>query len=309
MTLDDGADTLGAFLQASRSRITPQEAGLILYGDRRRVSGLRREELAMLAGVSSSYYARLEQGQSRNASPQVLDAIASALHLNDAERLHLRRLGERSNRRPQPERTVREAADPALAQLLESIGDLPALVLTRLDMHFLPGISTLTRRRASRPDRIWPRWFSSTPILGSCMSTGVPRAALSSAIAVVGNLRLAVGLHPDDPALASLVGSLSIASATFGSLWADQRVQACATAEYEIHHPLVGSLTVTQQTLRSVDHPDQTLVTHTAPKGSVSAEALQLLAQLVGNQREDPTLGGRAEHAANVAPLEGGRLQ
>jgi transcriptional regulator with XRE-family HTH domain len=312
MTLDDGADTLGAFLQASRSRITPEEAGLILYGDRRRVSGLRREELAMLAGVSSSYYARLEQGQSRNASPQVLEAIASALHLNDAERLHLRRLGERSNRRPQPERTAREVADPALSQLLESVGDLPALVLgRRSDVLAWNPVGHALLAGHLRFDA--PSSQQTRPNMAALVFLDADTQELyvdwrSKSRAVVGNLRLVVGLHPDDPALASLVGSLSIASATFGSLWADQRVQACATAEYEIHHPLVGDLTVTQQTLRSIDHPDQTLVTHTAPKGSASAEALQLLAQLVGNQREDPTLRGGAEHAVDVAPPAGGRL-
>ena len=87
--------------------------------------------------------------------------------------------------------------------------------------------------------------------------------------------------------MASLVGTLSIASEAFGSLWADHRVQACATAEYELHHPLVGGLTVTQQSLRSIESPDQTLITHTAPASSASAEALKLLAQLVGDQHEE----------------------
>src|SRR5665213_3782509 len=104
MTTNEPSDSLGTFLQASRARITPEEAGLTIYGDRRRVTGLRREELAMRAGVSSSYYTRLEQGQSSNASAQVLDAIAAALHLNDAERRHLRRLAESSGRRPSPKR-------------------------------------------------------------------------------------------------------------------------------------------------------------------------------------------------------------
>jgi len=102
--------------------------------------------------------------------------------------------------------------------------------------------------------------------------------------AVAGNLRLAVGLHPDDTLLAALIGTLSMASTTFGRYWADHRVQACATAVYELHHPLVGDLTVTQQTLRSIERPDQTLITHTTPIGSPSAEALKLLAQIIGDR-------------------------
>lgn len=108
---------------------------------------------------------------------------------------------------------------------------------------------------------------------------------LAKARAVVGNLRLTAGRHPDDALLASLIGSLSMASGTFGSLWGDQRVQACASAVYALHHPLVGALDVTQQTLRSIDTPDQTLITHTAPADSPSREALALLAQIVGDRR------------------------
>jgi hypothetical protein len=98
--------------------------------------------------------------------------------------------------------------------------------------------------------------------------------------AVVGNLRLTVGAHPDDPALASLIGRLAMASPEFNTLWADQRVQACATADYELRHPRIGTLTVTQQTLRSVEQPDQTLVTCTAAPGSASAAALDMLEHL-----------------------------
>jgi MmyB-like transcription regulator ligand binding domain len=98
--------------------------------------------------------------------------------------------------------------------------------------------------------------------------------------AVVGNLRLVAGAHPDDPALAALIGRLTMASPEFSELWADHRVQACATARYDLRHPQIGELTVTQQTLRSIEHPDQTLVTCTAPTGSASAEALGMLAHV-----------------------------
>lgn len=288
MTAADKTDSLGAFLRASRSRITPEEAGLTLYGDHRRVAGLRREELAMLAGVSSGYYTRLEQGQSRNASPQVLDAIASALHLNDAERVHLRQLNERNGRGSRPARPVREEADAALLELLESLSGVPALVMgSRSDVLAWNPLGHALLAGQLQLDA--PATQQTRPNMATLIFLDDDTRHLyvdwrAKTRAVVGNLRLAVGQRPDDPVLASLVGSLSIASETFGALWADQRVQACATAVYELQHPLVGNLAVTQQTLRSIDQPGQTLVTHTAPADSASAEALRLLAQIVGDQ-------------------------
>lgn len=280
-------DTLGAFLQASRARVSPESAGLTLYGDRRRVAGLRREELAMLAGVSSSYYTRLEQGQSRNASPQVLDALASALRLDDAERLHLRRLAEHGGRRARPRRPAAEVADPALMELLTALAGVPALVLGRrsdvlawnpLGHALLAG--HLDADAPTRPDDTRPNMATMVFLDDHTRELYADWWAKSRAI--VGNLRLVAGQHPEDPVLAALVGSLSMQSPDFASLWADHRVQACATAVYTLHHPLVGDVTVTQQTLRSVDHPDQALVTHTAPAGSPSTEALSLLAHMVG---------------------------
>ena len=292
MTANDSIGSLGAFLQASRARITPDEAGLTLYGDRRRVPGLRREELAMLAGVSVSYLTRLEQGQSRGASLHVLDALADALHLDDAERQHMRRLAEHLGRRTAPKRPAAEVADPALAELLRSVGDVPALVLgRRTDVlawnplgHALLG---------GHLDADAPAAAATRPNMAALVFLDANVRELyvdwrAKCRAVVGNLRLVAGQHPDDPVLTSLIGTLSITSPEFASLWADHRVRACATAIYALHHPLVGNLAVTQQTLRSIDHPDRTLVTHTAPQGSASAEALTLLAQIVGDRPAPP---------------------
>ncbi|WP_022885901.1 helix-turn-helix domain-containing protein [Glaciibacter superstes] len=282
---------LGDFLQASRARITPEGAGLTLYGDRRRVPGLRREELAMLAGVSSSYYTRLEQGQSRNASPQVLDAIASALHLNDAERTHLRDLADSAGRRSRPKKPPAETADPALRELLASLGDVPSLILSRRsDVLAWNPLGHLLL--ASHLDPASAHSPATRPNMAALVFLDSETRSLyadwrAKSRAVVGNLRLVAGKHVDDPLLASLIGSLTLASTEFASLWADHRVQPCATAVYELQHPLVGTLTLTQQTLRSVDHPDQCLVTHTAPAGSPTTQALTLLAQLVGSAPEE----------------------
>lgn len=275
---------LGAFLKACRARVQPEEAGLTPYGGRRRVAGLRREELALLAGVSPSYYARLEQGQSRHASPQVIDAIAAALGLAAAEREHLHRLAATVGRTRVLRPSATEQADPALLELLTAMRDVPAVILGRrsdvlawnltghalLASHLDQASATVPGRRPNMTEMIfldpdsrelYVDWHSKTR-------------------AVVGNLRLVTGAHPDDPALASLVGKLAMASPEFNALWADQRVQACATARYDLHHPQIGNLTVTQQTLRSVERPDQSLVTCTAPAGSASAAALTMLVHI-----------------------------
>jgi transcriptional regulator with XRE-family HTH domain len=292
---------LAAFLQASRARISPEDAGLRGYGERRRVAGLRREEVAMLAGVSVSYYTRLEQGQSSHASPQVIDALASALRLDAAEQAHLKTLAAQSGRHKPAKRPAPERPDAALLELLASLGDVPALVLGRRS-------DVLAWNRmghalvASHLDPGSPSSPSTRPNMAGMVFLDEHTRALyadwrAKSRAVVGNLRLVVGDNPDDPILASLIGSLTMASTEFATLWADVRVQACATAVYEFDHPLVGTFSVTQQTLRSIDHPDQTLVTHTAGHDSDAAVALRLLAQLLDER----------QGAIAVVPRSGGQ--
>src|SRR5689334_2629072 len=127
----DAKRQLGEFLQTRRSQLRPQDVGLSTYGDRRRVPGLRREELALLAGVSTSYYSRLEQGHSSNASPEVLNAIARALRLDEAEQRHLHELAAGSRRRPGAPKRALETLTPAVRQLLVALGDVPVVVLGR----------------------------------------------------------------------------------------------------------------------------------------------------------------------------------
>lgn len=289
------AGELGDYLKSCRARLLPEDLGLTSYGGRRRVAGLRREELAQLAGVSPSYYARLEQGQSRHASPQVLDAIAAALRLTGPERDHLRALAASAGRRRAIRPAPVEHADPALLELLDAMPQVPALVLgrrsdvlawNRLGHALLAGNQdfdspAVPGRRVNMPELVF--LDPDTRELYSDWD--------SKARAVVGNLRLAAGAHPDDPALATLIGRLSMASREFSTLWTDHRVQDCAATRYRLHHPHVGDLTVTQQTLRSIDHPEQTLVTNTVEPGSPSAEALVLLAHSIHpEQKPNPTM-------------------
>ncbi|MEU7872472.1 helix-turn-helix transcriptional regulator [Dactylosporangium sp. NPDC049140] len=276
---------LGAFLASRRAQLRPSDVGLVDYSERRRVPGLRREEVAQLAGVGFSYYSRLEQGQSLNASPDVLDAIARALRFTDVERRHLHTLARSPRRGPARVRSAPERMAQETVHLLAAMGDAPALVLGRrndvlawnrcghaLFAGHLP--LEAPRRADTRPNMA--RLVFGDPHVRDLYADWPAKAR-----AVVGNLRLLVGDDPEDPALRELVGALSIESAQFAQLWADHRVRDCDIAEYTMRHPLVGELTVTQQTLAVPLAPGQRLVVATAATGSDAAVSLALLAHLV----------------------------
>jgi transcriptional regulator with XRE-family HTH domain len=305
MTDHDGGGELGAFLKACRARRQPEDLGLTSYGGRRRVPGLRREELAQLAGLSPSYYARLEQGQSRHASPQVLDALAAALDLTAAEREHLRALAATAGRRRAVRPSPVEHADPDLLELLDAMPQVPALILGRRSdvLAWNPmGHALLAANQDRDAPAVPGRRVNMTELVFLDPDTRELYADWDrKARAVVGNMRLVAGAHPEDCALAALIGRLTMASPQFCALWADHRVHACATARYELHHPQVGELTVTQQTLRSIERPDQTLVTCTAPASTASAEALAVLAHIANPGPRQAPPADRAARARSVA--------
>ncbi|MET0493281.1 MAG: helix-turn-helix transcriptional regulator [Actinoplanes sp.] len=271
---------LGEFLQARRAQLQPADVGVVAYGDRRRVSGLRREELALLAGVSPSYYARLEQGQSVNTSPEVLDAIAQALQLDEAEHRHLRDLAAGTRRRTRTRRPAPERVTPAVRQLIAALGDTPTVVLGRRgDVlawnragwalyagHLDPDAPDDPARRPNMPRLVFL----------DAHTRDLYADWPAKARAVVGTLRLSSGRHPDDPHLAALIGELSVKSPEFSAMWAAHRVKSGDVAVYEMRHPLVGAMTVTQQSLLT----EQGLhaVVATTEAGSPSQAAMTLLA-------------------------------
>ncbi|GJF31636.1 transcriptional regulator [Kitasatospora sp. NE20-6] len=277
---------LADFLQARRSLLRPEDVGLRTYGERRRVPGLRREELAMLAGISAPYYARLEQGRSRNASREVLDAIATALCLDESERTHLHELARAPERgraapRPRPERVT-----PATGALLTALEGTPAIVMGRRG-DVLAWNTQGHALFAGHFDRGSPAEPSRRPNMAKLVFLDAHTRDLytdwpAKARAVVGNLRLTAGRYPEDPLLAGLVGELTMRSPEFAAMWADHRILACDVADYEMHHPTVGILTVTQQTLQSPQGTGPAVVIATAAPGSPSATALSLLAQAGG---------------------------
>ncbi|UMP06871.1 helix-turn-helix domain-containing protein [Amycolatopsis sp. EV170708-02-1] len=274
---------LGEFLKARRAGLRPEDIGLAQHGERRRVPGLRREELALLAGVSPSYYSRLEQGQSLNASPEVLDAIAGALGLDEAERRHLHNLASaprrsREGRRPAPERVT-----PAVRRLVDVLAEVPVVVLGRRS-DVLAWNRTGHALFAGHLDPDSPDHPARRPNMTRLVFSDAHTRDLyadwqAKAKDVVGNLRLAAGNHPDDPLLASLIGELTLKSPDFGAIWADHRVRACDVGVYEMRHPLVGTMRVTQQTLHT--EQGQKVVVATTEPGSASEHALALLTRTV----------------------------
>ncbi|MFJ4184569.1 helix-turn-helix domain-containing protein [Kitasatospora sp. NPDC089509] len=277
----NGPGPLGDFLRARRTRLRPADVGLRQLGPRRRVAGLRREEVAQLAGVSVSYYTRLEQGLSRGASAEVLDAIARALLLGDHEREHLDRLADAARhaprvRRPRPERLTDGTRD-----LLRALDGVPTVVLGRRT-DVLAWNALGHALLAGHLDRDSPDDPARRPNLNRMLFLDAHTRELYAdwprkARTVVGNLRAAVGRHPEDRLLAELIGELTMNSPEFVALWADHRVAPCDTDAHRLHHPVVGELLVTQQLLSIAAAPEQALVVHTAPAGSPTEQALALL--------------------------------
>ncbi|QLQ36269.1 helix-turn-helix transcriptional regulator [Micromonospora robiginosa] len=270
---------LGEFLQARRSQLRPEDTGVATYGERRRVRGLRREELALLAGVSVSYYSRLEQGQAVNASPEVLDALARALRLDDAERRHLGELVAGTRRRPAVRRPAAERASPAVRQLVATLGDVPVVVLGRRADVLAWNTAGHALFAGHLPPEI-PERPGQGPNMARLVFLDAHTRDLyadwpTKARAVVATLRMASGQDPDDPLTAALVGELTVRSPEFAAMWADHRVKAGGDTVHRMRHPLVGTMDVTQQTLRTED--GQTVVVATTEPGSASHAAMTLL--------------------------------
>ncbi|MFI7895371.1 helix-turn-helix domain-containing protein [Streptomyces sp. CACIS-1.16CA] len=268
---------LSEFLRTRRARLQPQDVGLPEFGRARRVPGLRREELAQLAGVSVAYYTRLEQGNGRNVSAEVLDAIARALRLTDAEHAHLNHLARparhKKKRRPAKVQRVRTG----LLYLLDSMEGIPAYVAgARSDiLAWNPMAAAVFGDWAALPaaERNWARLVFLSPAYRDLFLNWDSKAS-----DMVSYLRLYAGCHPDDPQLSALVGELSLKSEEFRRLWATHNVKEKGHGIKLIRHPLVGDLTLSYETLNLPDDEDQQLVTYHAEPGSESAQALRLLA-------------------------------
>ncbi|WP_406293553.1 helix-turn-helix transcriptional regulator [Embleya sp. NBC_00888] len=282
---------LGEFLRSRRAVLSPEEAGLPTFGGRRRVPGLRREELAQLAGVSAGYYTRLEQGQSPNASDAVLDAIARVLRLDDVERTHLYTLA-RPAAKPRRRAARPEHVRPTVGVMIDAFAQVPALVMGRfLDvLAWNPMAHALI---AGHVDFTAPTRPADRPNIARLLFLDPHARELygdwtRKARSTVADLRLISGRYPEEPRLAALVGELTLASPEFAKLWAAHTVGDCGTNTRDYHHPVVGTM---QLTIEFMALPDegQRVAVFTAAPDSPSAAALSLLTDIVAD-----TASGRA---------------
>lgn len=268
---------LGEFLRSRRATISPEDVGLVSYGARR-VPGLRREELARLAGVSPTYYTRLEQSASHNASDGVLDALARALSLTPNEHEHLRRLARpeptRARRRPKP-----EMPRPSAVAMVETMAN-PALLLDHTNdvlawnslAHKLIGFQTCLEHPTNPRDR---------PNLIRMFFLGAGGQELyvdaeQTAKDMVAFLRFSSGNHPDDPRLTALIGELCQRSDQFAQLWARHLVQDCGHGVKRFQHPLVGRIDLPYEVMALAESTHRLAIYHAQP-GSPAADALELL--------------------------------
>ncbi|WP_030257208.1 helix-turn-helix transcriptional regulator [Streptomyces violens] len=289
----DNREEVREFLTSRRAKITPGQAGLPA-GPRRRVPGLRRSEVAALADVSVEYYAKLERGNLAGVSPAVLEAVARALHLDDAERAHLLHLAQAADgsdalTRPRRRRTKGQwTPHPSLQWTLDAITEAPAFVRNgRMDL-----LATNRLARAFHSDlynsSCQPPNFARFNFLDPVSRRFYPDWDSAADIAVA-ILRTEAGRNPHDKDLHDLIGELCTRSEEFRTRWGAHNVRLHGTGIKRFHHSAVGELTVAYEGLEMAAEPGLTLTIYTAEPGSPSEEGLRLLASWAATQESEPS--------------------
>ncbi len=276
--MQDARHELRDYLGSRRARTSPQDAGLPVFGRNRRVAGLRREEVALLAGISVEYYTRLERGNAEGASADVLDAVARALRLDAAERAHLYDLVSHLNAARAPKRQPKqERVRPMVQRIIDAFVDHPAYVRNgRLDVLATNALGAAMYAplfaAPQRPVNV-ARFIFLDPDAAEFFVDWETMANDSVAV-----LRAEAGRDPYDRRLSDLVGELSTRSDQFRLRWAAHNVQlSCATVK-RLHHPIVGDLALGYEALHLPNDPGQRILVYAAEPGSPTAEALALLA-------------------------------
>lgn len=287
----DNRDEVRDFLTTRRERLTPEQAGVPFYGGKRRVKGLRREEVAMLARMSTDYYTRLERGNLTGVSPSVLESLARALHLDEAERAHLLNLADTANN---PGRTV---ADRPPRRSANRTGVRQGV------QRILDTISTPAYARNARMDVLATNRLGRALFAGACAggatfnlarylfldpsSQDFYRQWATVAADCVAALRTEAGRNPYDRGLTDLVGELSTRSEPFRTWWATHNVKLHYTANKVMHHAVAGDLELTGEALHLPGDPGLTIITYTFEPASPTQEALAFLDSW--STREGPT--------------------
>ena len=282
------------FLRSRRARITPEQAGLPVYGGNRRVTGLRREEVALLAGVSVDYYVRMERGNLSGASDNVLEAIARALQLDEPERDHLFDLARKAVVPPSTRRRpAAQRVRPVLQQVLDAVTDAPAwirngrhdlLAANRMGLALYAPMLADSRRPANTA-----RFIYLDP---ASKEFFVDWERAADDVAAI--LRSEAGRNPHDKALTELIGELSTRSEVFRTRWAAHNVRFHRTGLKKLHHPAVGDLDLNYEAMEFPSDPGLTMLVYTAPAGTPTADALQLLATWAATQDQlSPVTSGK----------------
>lgn len=301
----DTTEQVREFLTTRRARLTPEQAGLPAWGGHRRVTGLRREEVAMLSGMSVDYYTRLERGNLTGTSEQVLSALAEALQLDEAERMHLADLARAANagpsrRAPRAARPPRGAVRREVQWMLDSMQGVPAMV--RNDRRDIVATNTLGRALYSElyRDPVRPANLARFTFLD-------PRARDffmdwdRSATDLAASLRTAAGRTPDDRILSSLIGELTTRSTEFSRMWAAHDVRLHRSGSKRMRHPVVGELTLTYESMDLPGDPGHSLIVYTAEPASTSAANLLLLAGWAEQTRAEASQPGQDDRSATRA--------
>ena len=274
----DNRSEIRQFLATRRAKITPQEAGLPAFGGNRRVRGLRREEVALLAGVSVEYYARLERGALGGVSESVLEAVARALRLDEAEHAHLFDLARAANATARaPRRRRAQQVRPAVKRLLDSMTDAPAFVRNgRLD------VLAINRLGRALYAPVFENPANRSNLARFCFldpsSTAFYPNRDDSAATTVNLLRTEAGRDPYNRELTELVGELSTRSEEFRTRWAAHDVRLHYTGTKHFHHPAVGDLALDFEAMPLPADPGLTLTAYSADVGTPAQDALTLLA-------------------------------
>lgn len=287
--MDNNRAEVRDFLATRRAKITPQQAGVPLYGQRRRVPGLGREEVAQLAGLSTDYSTRIEKGSLASASDGVLEAIARALQLDDAERAHLFDLARSARAGTQPTRRRARAQQvrPSIQHLLDAITSAVAFVTNgRLDVVALNPLGRAFYASVLESEH-WPANMARFCFLDPGARDFYPDWD-ETADTTVAILRTEAGRDPYNRALTDLVGELATRSDAFRTRWAAHDVRLHYTGAKRFHHPVVGDLSIVFDTMALPADPGLTLAVYTAEPGSPTADRLALLASWAATPTSPP---------------------
>ena len=287
--MPEDRSALGAFLRSRRDRLTPGQAGIVAFPGPRRVPGLRREELAVLAGLSPDYYSRVEQGRQANISAEVLDMLARALRLDETERTHLHDLAAPARARKAAVAEAAQRPDPGLLRLMVALDHVPVLLLgVRSEVLACNALLRAVLGHDMEPGTSFGRWMLTDPAARERILNWEVFARHT-----VAGLRREAGRRPHDRKLTATIGEILRADPEIARWWEDHLVRDHASVTKEIRHPVAGDLTFGVEAVAPPYAADQILVVYTVEPGSSTARMLPLL----GSWTDHPMTAGPGRSA------------